>query len=66
MMETQHYKHVAENGVLPHNGATRSTYVFGQNDTNKRIIPRKKFAHEKNNCRPIEKSLLYNLRNNLC
>jgi len=47
MMETQHYKHVAENGVMPHNATTASTYVFGRNDTNKRTIPRKKFAHEK-------------------
>ena len=33
-MQNQHYKHVAENGVLPHNNTTRSTYIFGQNDTN--------------------------------
>ena len=46
-MQNQHHKHVAENGVLPHNNTTRSTYIFGQNDTNKRSIPRKKFAHER-------------------
>ena len=46
-METQHFKHVSENGVLTHNNTTRSTYIFGQNNTNQRSIPRKKFAHEK-------------------
>ena len=46
-METQHFKHVTENGVLTHNNTTRSTYIFGQNDTNQRSIPRNKFAHEK-------------------
>ena len=47
MMETQNYRHVSENSVLPHNNTTRSTYVFGKNDTNQRSIPRKKFAYEK-------------------
>ena len=47
LMETQHFKHVSENGVLPHNNTTRSTYMFGQNDTNQRSIPRKKFAYER-------------------
>ena len=46
-MQNQHYTHVAENDVLPHNNTTRSTYIFCQNDTNQRSIPRKKFAHEK-------------------
>ena len=47
IMETQHFKHVSENGVLPHNNTTRSTYMFGQNDTNQRSIPRQKFAYER-------------------
>ena len=47
MMVIQHYRHVGENSVLPHNNTTRSTYVFRQNDTNQRSIPQKKFAYEK-------------------
>ena len=47
LMETQHIKHVSENGVLPHNNTTKSTFMFGQNDTNQRSIPRKKFAYER-------------------
>ena len=27
MMETQHYRHVRENGILPRNNTARSTYV---------------------------------------
>ena len=39
MMEMQHYRHVSANGALPHNNTKRSTYVFGQNNTNQRYIP---------------------------
>ena len=46
MMETQHYKHVSENGVLPHNNTTRSTYMLGQNETNQRTIAQKKFSRD--------------------
>ena len=44
---TQHFKHIAENGMLSHNNTTRSTYMFGQNDTNQRSIPRQKFTYKK-------------------
>ena len=47
MMETQYYRPMSENGVLPHNTKTRSTYAFGKSDTNQRSIPQKKFAYEK-------------------
>ena len=47
-MQNQHYKHVAENGVLPHNNTTRGTYVCGQNDT-QRSIPRKNLYMKKEN-----------------
>ena len=43
MMNTQNYKHIAENRKLPHNNSTPSTYMFGQNNTNKRKIPQKLF-----------------------
>ena len=48
-MQNQHYKHVAENGVLPHNNTTKSTYMFGQNDTNQRSIPRKNLHMKEDN-----------------
>ena len=46
-METQHFKHVSENGINMYKNTQRSNYMFGQNDTNQRSTPRKKFAHEK-------------------
>lgn len=46
-MQTQYFKHVSENGVLPHTSTVRIIYVFGQSDTNQRHIPQKKFAIKK-------------------
>lgn len=48
-MQTQYFKDVSENGVLPHTSTVRIIYVFGQSDTNQRHIPQKKFALKKKN-----------------
>ena len=46
MMNTQYFKNITENGTLPHNNTTPSTYMFGQNDTNATPTPREWFIYE--------------------
>ena len=44
VMKGQHYHNVASNGQQ--NNRVRETYVFGQNDTQLKKVPRRKFLHE--------------------
>ena len=44
VMKGQHYHNVASNGQQ--NNHVRETYVFGQNDTQLKKVPRRKFLHE--------------------
>ena len=43
-MKSQHYHNVATNGEQTNR--VRETYVFGQNDTQLKKVPRRKFFHE--------------------
>ena len=49
MMQTKHYKHISENGGIPHQPQVRrrDPYIFEQNDTNKKKEKRHKFLYEK-------------------
>ena len=43
-MKSQHYHNVACNGQQ--NNRIRETYIFGQNDTRLKKVPRRNFFHE--------------------
>ena len=44
IMRGQHYHNVASNGQQ--NNENCQTYMFGQNDTQQKTVPRRKFLHE--------------------
>ena len=60
IMRSQHYHNAASNGQQ--NNVIRQTYMFGQNDTQQKIVPRRKFLHEtlrKYNFRIIYKYVIH-------
>ena len=44
IMRGQHYHNVVSNEQQ--NNVIRQTYMFGQNDTQQKTVPRRKFLHE--------------------
>ena len=56
MMETQHYRHVTENGILPHNNTTRSIHMFGKNTLLKGLSHERSLSLNKENNTRIEQN----------